>query len=116
MILDMIRRLFGVGGSGESERPKGASVDGTGARGDSEMLTCQEALEWMYEFMDGELPDADSAKVDQHFQLCRACYPHLKLEENFRTRLQAAVGEGGVPDDVRSRVMDLLAQEEAGGA
>ena len=79
------------------------------------MLKCKEALEWLYEFMDGELPDADAGKVDQHFKVCAACYPHLKLEESFRARLQNAVGGPQVPDDVRNRVMDLLAKEEAGG-
>jgi anti-sigma factor (TIGR02949 family) len=79
------------------------------------MLTCQEALEWIYEFMDGELPDADADKVDRHFQICTACYPHLKLEQSFRSRLRSAVGEPAVPDSVRNRVLDLLAKEEAGG-
>lgn len=116
MILDMIRRWFGAGGAGGSEGPGGSGGGETGPQEDSDMLTCHEALEWMFEFMDGELPDADAAKVDQHFKMCQACYPHLKLEESFRCRLQAAVGGSGVPDDVRSRVMDLLAQEEAGGS
>jgi anti-sigma factor (TIGR02949 family) len=115
MILDMIKRWFGGGGSQEprdSEGPTGGTTDTEGA---PEMLTCHEALEWLYEFLDGELPDADSRKVDQHFKMCQACYPHLKLEENFRSRLQTAVGEGDCPDDVRARVLDLLAREEARG-
>jgi anti-sigma factor (TIGR02949 family) len=127
MILDTIKRWFG-GRSGpeeEPERPGEAAAgaadplppecsDAGGVR-DSETLSCQEALEWMYEFMDGELPDADAEKVDRHFQKCTACYPHLKLEESFRSRLRRAVGEPRVPDDVRNRVIDLLAKEEAGG-
>jgi anti-sigma factor (TIGR02949 family) len=127
MILDTIKRWFG-GGSGPEEEPArpggtpGRTTDdgssdcpeGGGAPG-SGMLSCQEALEWMYEFMDGELPDADADKVDRHFQRCTACYPHLRLEESFRSRLRTAVGAARVPDDVRHRVMDLLAREEAGG-
>lgn len=126
MILDTIKRWFG-GGSGPDEEPAGPGGVPVGAGGEanpdcpggggqeSGMLSCQEALEWMYEFMDGELPDADAEKVDRHFQKCTACYPHLKLEENFRSRLRTAVGEARVPDDVRNRVMGLLAKEEAGG-
>ncbi len=114
MILDTIKRWFGRGGAREPEDSNGCA-GGVEAPGESRMLTCPEALEWMYEFMDGELPDADAAKVDRHFKMCQACYPHLKLEENFRSRLQAAVGGACVPDDVKSRVMELLAQEEAGG-
>lgn len=116
MILDTIRRWFGGGGTGEDPRdapevgcPEGAASAEAGA------LTCSEALEWIYEYMDGELPEADAANVDRHFRKCQACYPHLKLEEGFRARLQAAAGRGGVPDEVRSRVMELLAREEAGG-
>jgi anti-sigma factor (TIGR02949 family) len=126
MILDTIKRWFG-GGSGPEEEPgepgaSGGGPQGEGARdcaGDppagAETLTCQEALEWIYEFMDGELPDADADKVDRHFQMCTACYPHLKLERSFRDRLRTAVGEPTVPDAVRGRVLDLLAREEAGG-
>ncbi len=115
MILDMIKRWFGGGTSREQEKSDGFTARSEEALADTRMLTCQEALEWMYEFMDGELPDADAARVDQHFKMCQACYPHLQLEESFRSRLRAAAGRTGVPEAVRSRVLELLAQEEAGG-
>ena len=126
MILDTIKRWFGggsehddepeqAGGTAEEPRGEAAPDCAGGPPPDSEMLTCQEALEWLYEFMDGELSDADADKVDRHFQICTACYPHLKLEQSFRSRLRAAVGEPAVPDSVRNRVLDLLAKEEAGG-
>lgn len=113
MILDMIKGWFG-GGDDDGAEGSGDSNPSPACPG-PEMLSCHEALEWLYEFMDGELPDADAEKVDRHFKVCQACYPHLKLEENFRSRLQAAVGEGEVPDDVRARLLSVLAKEEAGG-
>ncbi|MEJ2538608.1 MAG: zf-HC2 domain-containing protein [Gemmatimonadota bacterium] len=98
MILDTIRGWFG-GGS-----PPGDTV------------TCQQALERINEFLDGELSEEAAKRVDEHFRICAACYPHLKLEERFRARLQSALGESEVPDDVRVRILDLLSGEEERGS
>jgi len=98
MILDAIRRFFG--GSDEPREPE---------------LSCQEALARVYELMDGELDPAEAARVDRHFRICAACYPHLKLEECFRERVRSALGETPVPDEVRTRVLELLAREGEAG-
>jgi anti-sigma factor (TIGR02949 family) len=99
MILDAIRRLFGGG-----DRPRPPE------------LSCHEALERVYELLDGELDPAEADRVDEHFRVCAACYPHLKLEECFRKRVRSALGETPVPDEVRTRVLELLAREEEAGA
>lgn len=99
MILDAVKRFFGGGSD-----PRGPE------------LSCQEALERIYEFMDGELDEAEARKVDEHFRVCAACYPHLRLEECFKTRLRKALGDPEVPDAVRARVLELLAREKEAGA
>ena len=99
MILDAIRRFFG--GGGEPQDPD---------------LPCEEALARIYELMDGELDAVEAAEVDRHFKVCKVCYPHLKLEECFRARIRAALGETEVPPAVRGRLLELLAREEEAGA
>ena len=99
MILDAIRRLFG--GRREPRDPE---------------LPCREALARIYELMDGELDAGEAAQVDEHFRVCAACYPHLKLEECFRERIRTALGETEVPPEVRGRLLELLAREEEAGA
>ncbi len=99
MILKAIRRFFG---GGDEPRPPD--------------LSCHEALTRIYELMDGELDPAEAARVDEHFEVCAACYPHLRLEECFRARVRSALGDTCVPEEVRGRVLELLAREEEAGA
>ena len=74
------------------------------------MISCTEALALVHEFLDGELENASREQVRAHFEVCGNCYPHLKLEESFRQAVQkAAHGEQASPE-LRSRVMDLLAE------
>ncbi len=96
MVMDTIRKMLG------------------GDRGGDE-ITCMEALEQIYDFMDGELEAADSAAVQKHFEVCTACYPHLKMEENFRRKVQSAMARAGTPTGLRDRVLTLLDEGESEG-
>jgi anti-sigma factor (TIGR02949 family) len=98
MILDGFRRLFGGG-----EPPPGG-------------LSCEEALARIQEFLDGELDPAQSHNVDEHFQVCTRCYPHLKLEQEFRKKVQVALREQEVPQGLRERVLEALDQTGGAGA
>ena len=72
------------------------------------MISCEEALERIHEFMDGELDDVSREEVAAHFEVCARCYPHLRFEERFRERVQAAVRRPEVPEGLRSRVLGIL--------
>lgn len=51
--------------------------------GGGEMLSCQEALEKVYEYLDGELDISDHDKVQEHVKICRKCYPFFDFERAF---------------------------------
>ena len=70
---------------------------------DDQGMGCREALERVYDFMDGEIDPDEAARVEEHFQLCARCYPHLKLEECFRRRMREAVSRPEVPGGLRDR-------------
>lgn len=75
-----------------------------------EMISCDDALKLIHEFIDGELEDVSSEQVKAHFDVCGRCYPHLQLEESFRVAVRrAAAGESASPE-LKSRLMDLLAE------
>lgn len=95
MILDGLKRLFG----------RGAPQEG---------IPCQEALARIQEFMDGEMDPAEAGNVEEHFELCTRCYPHLKLEEEFRRKVQCALKQPAVPPELRARVLEMLEREEEG--
>lgn len=110
MIFDRLKRWLGGGSPGDN----GTSHD-EGHGGDSgDMITCHEALERIYEYMDGELEGVTAEQVEAHFRVCARCFPHLKLERTFRARVQEAMTRPGIPSDLRSRVLETLARETPG--
>jgi len=77
---------------------------------DAEMISCEDALRLIHEFIDGELEHVSRERVKAHFDVCGRCYPHLCLEESFREAVhKAARGEKASPE-FKSRLMDLLAE------
>ena len=74
------------------------------------MISCEDALHLIHEFIDGELEDVSSEQVKAHFDACGRCYPHLQLEESFRAAVRkAAAGEKASPE-MKSRLMSVLAE------
>jgi anti-sigma factor (TIGR02949 family) len=96
-------------------RPAGHSVRTADTDTQAEHLSCEEALVRIYEYMDGELDHLSTAQVEEHFRVCARCYPHLHLERNFRVRVQTALGRSEVPEDLRERVLDILARDSPAG-
>mgnify|MGYP003573952783 CR=1 FL=1 len=97
MIIDAIRRWMGSGSNG-----KGDDGDGSG------MLSCEETLARLYEFLDGELEDVTQAQVEAHFDVCAKCYPHLAMERSFLDALHRVVEGESAPSHLKSRVLQLL--------
>ena len=72
-------------------------------------ISCQEALERLYEYLDGELTAKNAAEVRQHVEICQACYPQVKFTTEFRDALhRAARGQPVCPDALRQKVGRLL--------
>jgi anti-sigma factor (TIGR02949 family) len=110
MIFDRLRRWWARRGP---ERDVAVRVDDPM---EHDAVTCREALERIYEYMDGELDDVSYDQVEEHFKICTNCYPHLRLEERFRERVCDALSAPEVPRDLRRRVLDMLASEPEGDA
>ena len=50
---------------------------------EGETIRCEEAMERVYEYLDGEL-DADwTERVRYHVEICRKCYPYFNFERIF---------------------------------
>jgi mycothiol system anti-sigma-R factor len=75
-------------------------------------LNCHDALERLYEYLDGELSADDARLVHHHLEICAACYPEVKLTTEFRDALQrAANGQPCCPEALRDRIAQLIHQE-----
>ena len=100
-MFNRLKRLFG------GDSPNGANGQ------EMEMISCEDALHLIHEFIDGELEDVSSEQVKAHFDVCARCYPHLQLEESFRAAVRKAGAGEQAPPELKSRLMDLLAEAAA---
>jgi anti-sigma factor (TIGR02949 family) len=76
-------------------------------------MSCEEALSLVYDFLDGELDGVPREQVRAHFDMCRECYPHLKLEASFRAALRKASMGEAPPPGLKQKLMDALARMES---
>ncbi len=88
--------------------------DGTDsdAMTDDAMISCEDALAAVHEFIDGELSESSSTRVQQHFDVCQRCYPHLRLEGAFREAVQRATEDHGTPPELKTKLLQALAEAE----
>ena len=108
-ILDRLMSFFGgASRNGEGGVPAGA--------GDApEMISCEDALRLVHDYLDGELDRSSERSVKQHFDACERCYPHLKLESSFREAVRRASSGENAPPALKARVLELLAETDAEG-
>ena len=97
--MNWIKRIFGGGASGDGP----------------DTTSCQEALERLYEYLDGELQGLESDRVAEHFRVCQRCYPRLVFERSFLDAVHGVDTGDAAPDELRTRVLDLLKAEGLDG-
>lgn len=81
--------------------------------GDLSSMPCNEVLERIYEFLDGELTPEVEQRIRQHLAVCRKCYPHFRHEEVFLRFLERRAMLLKAPPALRRRIMQMLVDEEA---
>ena len=90
-LFGFLRRLFGVRSEAEP------------------MISCEEALAVVHEYLDGELDASQHERVRAHFDVCARCYPGLQAEEAFRAVVRRAEEGCTAPPELRERVLAALA-------
>lgn len=76
-------------------------------------LTCAQAIEKIYEYLDGELTPQVEEGIRAHLAVCRKCYPNFRHEEVFLRFLEQRTQMEEAPPDLRRRIMKMLMDEEA---
>jgi anti-sigma factor (TIGR02949 family) len=76
------------------------------------MISCQEAVRRLWEYLDGTLGEADHAAIEQHLSFCRRCCGEAEFAEELRKFLRAAA-DVELPDDVRTRLAATLDELES---
>ena len=75
------------------------------------MIACREAVQKLWDYLDGELPEGDRAQVEHHLDLCRRCCGELDFAHELRAFLGRHAAEE-LPDEVRTRLTSTLDELE----
>jgi mycothiol system anti-sigma-R factor len=81
----------------------------------SEHMSCSDALEQLWAFLDDELCAEDTARVQEHLDRCRVCYPHYDFDSAYR-QLVALHCRQPAPPGVRRKIFMALLEESAAGS
>lgn len=74
-------------------------------------LSCMEAAERLFEWLDGELESELGSRVGEHLETCARCYPWLMFERSFRAAVASAARVDRAPDALRQRILSQLEGE-----
>jgi len=81
--------------------------------GESE-VDCNETIERLYRFLDGELTDERRREIQHHLDECSPCLGAFDFEADLRIVI-ANRCKDHVPESLRQRVYDALVEEERAG-
>jgi anti-sigma factor (TIGR02949 family) len=76
------------------------------------MITCEEAVRRLWEYLDGTLDEADREAVDEHLSFCRRCCGEAEFAKELRTFLRSSA-DVELPEDVRARLTATLDELES---
>lgn len=74
------------------------------------MISCQQAVDKVYEYLDGEL-DAESAEgVRVHIEACKKCYPYFNFERIFIDHIRSRALGPEHNERLEKRILDVLSE------
>ena len=83
-------------------------IEKDAGQGDQLTMSCQEALEKVYEYLDGELGSLDQEKVREHVKMCRNCYPLFDFERAFLDFIREKGFAEEASDELLARVRAIV--------
>ena len=75
------------------------------------MISCDEAIRHLWEYLDGAVDGADRDRLEHHLERCRRCCAELEFTEELR-RFMRDSADDEVPPEVMTRLNATL--EELG--
>lgn len=70
-------------------------------------ITCEEVIEQLYEFLDRELDEGLSDRINEHIERCRDCFTRAEFERRLRARVNEAA-EAEAPERLRRRIRQVI--------
>ena len=116
-LLRRLKELFS-GGNGGTAGSEPALPDEPGGPSseceDVEEISCSEAAEKVYEYLDGELESERAREVRCHVEQCKRCYPMYNWEQMFLDFVRESADRAEENPELREKVEALLDREAEG--
>lgn len=77
-------------------------------RREPEAMSCQEAVEHLYEYLDREITPDIERKVHHHLAQCIRCAGRFDFENHFLTFLESHARTRAAPPELRQRIIETL--------
>ncbi|MCC5858108.1 MAG: mycothiol system anti-sigma-R factor [Ectothiorhodospiraceae bacterium] len=70
-------------------------------------LTCEEVIEQLLTFLDGEIGQNEAAAIERHLERCRDCFTRAEFERRLREKT-AHAATSSAPERLRRRIRKLI--------
>lgn len=70
-------------------------------------MTCEEVIEQIFAYLDGDMDEASTASIRHHLEHCRDCFTRAEFEKKLRIRI-AETATVKAPERLHRRVRALL--------
>jgi len=94
-----------VGPPGDEAAAAGQCGDGTDG------VDCDEAVQQLYHYLDGELTEERRARISEHLDLCRPCTGAAQFEVELRVVIASRCRDH-VPESLIQRVAEAIDEEQ----
>ena len=71
------------------------------------MISCSEAVQQLWDYLENEVAEADRAAIEQHLAFCRRCCDEVEFAEELQSVL-ASAAEIELPRAVERRLTSAL--------
>ena len=78
-------------------------------------MNCREALRLLYDYVDKEAAQIDTAEVEKHLHKCRHCMEKYEFEQMFKTFVVEKGRHPGENDQVKNQIQTQLDAMDAAG-
>ncbi len=76
--------------------------------GGARVISCREAVERLWFYLDGTLERADERELEAHLELCRQCCGKLEFARRIQRLLRQTASGVGMPEATRVRLNRVL--------
>lgn len=70
-------------------------------------ISCEEVIEQLFAYLDGDMDDEATAMIRHHIEHCRDCFTRAEFEQKLRARI-ADTACVSAPERLRRRVRAIL--------